>query len=80
MDISTAKEILLYSLVINYAMITIWFLAFYFAHEWMYRLHSKWFSIKTETFDAIHYCGMAIYKIFVLILNVAPLIAICLAT
>jgi len=79
MDISALKEILLYSLIINYAMITVWFLVFYLAHERMYALHSKWFSIKKETFDAIHYCTMAIYKISVLILNVAPLIAICLA-
>ncbi len=80
MDISDLKEILLYSLIANYSIITVWFLAFYFAHERMYALHSRWFNIKMETFDAIHYCGMAIYKILVLVLNVAPLIAICLAT
>ncbi len=29
--------------------------AFILAHDWMYKLHSRWFKIPVETFDAIHW-------------------------
>jgi len=31
-----------------------------------------------QTFDTIHYAGMAAYKIGILLLNLAPLLALCL--
>ncbi|MGJ0484794.1 MAG: DUF6868 family protein [Methylomicrobium sp.] len=43
------------------------------AHASIYRLHTRWFKLSVETFDAIHYSGMAIYKVGVLLFNVAPL-------
>jgi len=72
------ERVLLASALINYAILIIWFGAFIFAHEWMYRLHTRWFKIPVETFDAIHYGGMSVYKIGVLLLNLAPMIAIFL--
>ncbi|MGZ5055092.1 MAG: DUF6868 family protein [Methylobacter sp.] len=44
----------------------------------MYWLHNRWFSLSAETFDTIHYVGMALYKIGILLLNIAPLIALWL--
>ncbi len=79
MTASELREILLWCTAINYAVLLVWFGAFVRAHDWMYRLHSRWFRIQVETFDAIHYAGMAVYKIGVLVLNVAPLAALYLA-
>ena len=42
----------------------------------MYKLHSRWFKIPFETFDAIHYAGLAVFKIAVLLFNLGPLIAL----
>jgi hypothetical protein len=42
----------------------------------MYRLHSRWFRISEERFDAIHYAGMAAYKIGILLLNLVPFVAL----
>lgn len=72
------KAFLLYCTLINYIILLIWFAAFSFAHDALYRLHSRWFGISVERFDALHYGGMAVYKIGVLLLNLAPLIALCL--
>ncbi|MGZ4970473.1 MAG: DUF6868 family protein [Methylobacter sp.] len=69
------KTLLLYSLAFNYAILIIWFGVFSLAHDSVYRLHSRWFSLSLETFDAIHYAGMALYKIGILLLNIAPLVA-----
>lgn len=72
------RTFLLYCTLINYIILLIWFAAFSFAHDALYRLHSRWFRIPVERFDALHYGGMAVYKIGVLLLNLTPLIALCL--
>jgi hypothetical protein len=80
MNMGTLREVLLWSLVINYAVLLIWFAAFTLAHDRLYRLHNRWFAVSRETFDALHYGGMAVYKIGVLLLNLAPLVALWLVT
>jgi hypothetical protein len=78
MNPAAIKTVLLYSLVFNYAILIIWFGVFSLAHDSLYRLHSRWFDLSVETFDAIHYVSMALYKIGILMLNMAPLIALWL--
>ncbi len=75
MNPDAIKELLLYSLVFNYVILLIWFGVFSLGHDWIYRLHSRWFSLSAETFDALHYGGMSLYKIGILMLNIAPLVA-----
>ena len=67
---------LLSSVLINYIILMIWFLAIIFARDWIKQVHEKWFNLSDETFDAIHYGGMAIYKIGILLFNLVPLIAL----
>jgi len=80
MTVTTLRDVLIWSLVFNYVILLVWFAALTYAHDWVYRLHSRWFALSRESFDAIHYGGMAVYKIGVLLLNLAPLIAILIAT
>jgi hypothetical protein len=72
------KPFLLYCTLINYVVLLVWFAAFTLAHDFVYRLHSRWFALPVETFDAIHYGGMAVYKIGVLLFNLVPLLALCM--
>jgi len=74
------KNILLWCAGLNYGLLIIWFGAFVFAHDWMYRLHARWFKLPVESFDAIHYAGLAVYKIGILLLNVVPLVALWLVS
>ena len=76
MGVTTRIDFLLWSLIINYVILLWWFGAFVFARGWMYRLHSRWFRISEERFDTIHYAGMAIYKIGILLFSLAPLVAL----
>ena len=80
MDLDTLRDVLLWSMVVNYGVLLIWFAAFTLAHDRIYALHHRWFSISRETFDALHYGGMAAYKIGVLLLNLAPLVALWLVS
>ena len=76
MNIESVKQILLWCLVINYGVLLSWFLAFRLAHGWMFRLHRRWFNLSEQQFDGIHYAGMAVYKVGVLLFNLAPCIAL----
>ena len=78
MTIQQIHDLLLYSLIINYLILLIWFGVLLFAHDWVYQLHTRWFNMTMQTFDTIHYAGMAAYKIGILLLNLAPLLALCL--
>ena len=49
MNPDTIKALLLYSLAFNYAILIIWFGVFSLAHDAMYRLHSRWFSLSVAT-------------------------------
>ena len=80
MTTTVLRDVLIWSLVFNYAILMVWFGVLTLAHDWVYRLHTRWFALSRETFDAIHYGGMSVYKIGVLLLNVAPLVAVLIAT
>lgn len=70
------KTFLWVSLAIHYAILLVWFGAFVFCHDRLFRLHHRWFDIPTQRFDAIHYGAMSVYKIGVLLLNAVPLAAL----
>jgi hypothetical protein len=76
MTIETLRGALLWCAVINYGVLLIWFLFCIFAHDWMHRLHGKWFRLSVEQFDALHYAGMTIYKLGIILLNVVPYVAL----
>ena len=78
MTTNDIKHVLLWCVGLNYAILLIWSGVFVFAHDWMYRIHTRWFKLPRETFDAMHYAGLAVYKIGIILLNLVPLVALCL--
>ena len=61
---------------INYAILLVWFGAFVFAHDAVYRLHQRRFRLTPEAFDALNYGAIAAYKIGNMLLFVVPALAI----
>jgi hypothetical protein len=72
------KEVLLWCAALNYTILFVWFGVFVFAHDWLYGMHRRWFNLSIETFDAIHYGALSVYKIGMILLNLVPLVALCL--
>ena len=70
------RKVLLWCAVINYGILLVWFVFFVLAHDWMYLLHSRWFRLSVEQFDMLHYAGMSVFKLGILLLNVIPWIAL----
>lgn len=76
MNHSPLGGFLLWCTILNYLVLLLWFVAFSLAHNWMFTLHGRWFRLTAAQFDALHYGGMAVYKIGILLLNLVPLIAL----
>ncbi len=70
------REILGWCAVINMGLLLWWFLFLVFAHDFIYRMHSRWYKIPVETFDAIHYSGIAFLKLLVFVFNITPYLAL----
>ena len=80
MSIEFLHDFLLWCLVANYGILLVWFAVFVFARDWMFKLHARWFGLSPESFGLVHYCGMAVYKIGILLFNLVPFAAVyCLA-
>jgi len=76
MSIIIVRKALLWCTVLNYGVLLVWFLVFLRGHDWLYEWHSRWFQPSREQFDAVHYGGMALYKIGILLFNLVPYIAL----
>lgn len=76
--IEAVKTFLLWSTLLHYGLVCLWFGIFVFAHDWLYRTHARWFRLSVETFDGLHYLGMSIYKIGIMLLSLIPLIVLCI--
>jgi len=61
-------------------LLMVWFAMFVFAGDGIYQVHSRWFQIPRETFDAIHYAVMAATKIAIVLFFLLPCIAIKLVS
>ena len=75
MTLETIRAVFAWCTVINFGLLAFWWVFFALAHDWMYRYHSKWVKMSEETFDAIHYAGMALFKIGILLFSLGPYLA-----
>ena len=72
MTIESVRATLGWCTLINMALLLWWFVFFWLAHDWLYRFHGRFFQLSLETFDSIHYLGMAFYKIGIFLFNLVP--------
>jgi hypothetical protein len=79
MSIEMARSTLLWCTVINYALLVIWFLLYALLHGWLYRLWGRWFRLTAEQFDTLNFAGIVLYKLGILLLNLVPFVALCIA-
>ena len=62
--------------IINMGILLWWFLFFVFAHDLLYRVHGRWFKMPLERFDTIHYGGMGLFKLGIVLFNLVPYLAL----
>ena len=72
MTLDTLRTLLGWSAIFQLAFLSLWFFAFVGFHDTMYRLHHRWLRLSVETFDAIHYAGMAWFKMSTWLFFILP--------
>ena len=76
MTIDAIRQAFLWCFIINMGVLLWWFIFLILAHDWVYRHHSKWFKISVDKFDAIHYAGIAFFKVIIFAFNLVPYLAL----
>ena len=76
MTLELTRSMLAWCSVINIGLLLWWYLFLLLAHDWVFRMHTKWFDIPVDRFDAIHYGGMGLFKIGILLFNLVPYLAL----
>ena len=76
MDVATLQSFFGWCALLNMAVLTIWWMMILVASDWIYRLHTRWFGMSRETFDAMHYGGMGLYKVAIYLFFIVPWLAL----
>ena len=79
MNSEQIMDLLQWSTLINLCVLVAWAVLFMTARGFVYRMHGRWFRLSESQFDAVHYGGMALFKILWIIFNLAPLLACYIA-
>lgn len=72
MDAELTRTVLGWCALVNISLFLTWFLIFTLAHDAVYKLHSRWFSLSKEGFDRSHYVMMGVYKLIIVAFFVIP--------
>jgi hypothetical protein len=75
-SLEAIREAFLWCSIINIGLLMFWFGLIAFAHDWVYRVHTKWFNMSVEKFDSVHYSGMGLFKLVIGTFNVVPYLAL----
>ncbi len=74
MDAETTRKLLGWCTLINFVMLMWWWGWLALAGDFVYQMHGVLlqFEISRPVFDAIHYAGMTLFKLLVLVFNLVP--------
>ena len=76
MSIDVLRNFFLWCAAINYSVLMVWIVLLMSPHDWLYRLWGKWFHLTAQQFDVINFGGIALYKLGILLFNLAPYVAL----
>jgi hypothetical protein len=76
MTIEIVRSFFGWCAVINMGLLLWWALVLWLAHDFVYRVHGRWYKLPAERFDAIHYTGMLYFKIGIFMFNIVPYCAL----
>jgi hypothetical protein len=76
MNTETLTAVLLYCTLINFGLLALWGLLFVLPHEWLYRWQARRVRMSPDQFDALNAAGIGLYKILIILFNLAPYLAL----
>ena len=76
MDIATVRAFFMWCTILNGGLLILSFLITAFASDWVYQMHGKWYPISREAFNVVIYSFIGLFKIFFLVFNLVPYVAL----
>ncbi|MFO7820563.1 MAG: hypothetical protein R6V56_00665 [Lentisphaeria bacterium] len=78
MNIEILTQFFMWCTIINVALLVLSVLVVVlgFGSDFVYRIHSKWFPMPRDTFNTVLYLLIGVYKIFVVVFNFVPWVAL----
>ena len=76
MDIHSLTAFFMWCTIINGGILVLWTMSSMFALDLLYRIHSKWFPIPREAFNVAIYSLVGVFKVFFLVFNAVPYVAL----
>jgi len=76
MDLENVRIFFMWCSIINGALLIFTFLIFAAAGNFVYKMHSKLFPMSRDSFNLAIYSLVGIYKIFFIVFNLVPYLAI----
>ena len=76
MSIDAVRTFFMWCTIINGSLFMLSFLITAYAGDWVYRMNSLWYRIPRDTFNVVIYCFIGLFKIFVMVFNVVPFLAL----
>jgi hypothetical protein len=75
-DIQTLTSFFMWCTILNAGLLSLLAIFFLSAPNFVYRTQSKWFSISRENFDLVFYSFLGVFKIFFIVFNLVPWLAL----
>ena len=73
MDIQILTRFFMWCTILNTSLLLVASLSgMAFSTDFVYRIHSKWFPMQKDTFNAVFYALIGIWKIIIIVFNVIP--------
>lgn len=76
MDIHMLRTFFMWCTIIDAGLLILMCLIFTFAGDSIYRLHTKMFPMARETFSAVIYSFLGLFKIVFLVFNLVPYVTL----
>lgn len=78
MNLENLTQFLIWCVVINGLLLTIWSIMCMAIPDRVYKLQSKWFPLSREQYNIAMYSFLGLFKVVFIVFNVVPLIALLL--
>ncbi len=78
MDMQTLQSFFMWCTIINFALLMFSFVMILAVRSWAFKIHSKMFKISEPAFNTSIFAFMGLYKMFVMIFNLIPWIALAI--
>ena len=76
MNVQKLTTFFLWCTVIDGALLVLWVVVFMMAPDLVYRMQSTFFPIPRESFNIVMYSSLGLFKIFWLVFNAIPYVAL----